>query len=131
MQAYLNEYVEEYWKWKEQSKKIAKFVCSFVWSNAPIMREPDFGVSIPELDDDSNDGIPEMTTIYLDKTSEEMRSDKELAEKLLACFGCKSNGGLSILPRELPFQHYYSPRYEKTNERINKHVEALKEVDHD
>lgn len=131
MQAYLNEYAEEYWTWKEQSKKIAKFVCSFVWSDAPIMREPDFGISIPELDDDSNDGIPEMTTIYLDKTNEEMRSDKELAEKLLACFGCKSNGGLSILPRELPFQHYYSSRYEKTNERINKHVEALKEVDHD
>lgn len=131
MQAYLNEYAEEYWKWKEQSKKIAKFVCSFVWSDAPIMRDPDFGIAIPELDDDSNGGIPEMTTIYLDKTNEEMRSDKELAEKLLACFGCKSNGGLSILPRELPFQHYYSSRYEKTNERINKHVEALKEVDHD
>lgn len=131
MQAYLNEYAEEYWTWKEQSKKIAKFVCSFVWSDAPIMREPDFGISIPELDDDSNDGIPEMTTIYLDKTNEEMRSDKELAEKLLACFGCKSNGGLSILPRELPFQHYYSKRYEKTKERIIKHVDALKEVDHD
>lgn len=30
MQAYLNEYAEEYWTWKEQSKKIAKFVCSFL-----------------------------------------------------------------------------------------------------
>lgn len=131
MQAYLNEYAEEYWKWKEQSKKIAKIVCSFFWSDAPIMREPDWVISIPELDDDSNDGIPEMTTIYLDKTDEEMRSDKELAEKLLACFSCKANGGLSILPRELPFQHYYSQVYEKTNERMIKHAEALKEANHD
>lgn len=132
MQAYLNEYAEEYWKWKEESKKIAKIVCSFVWSDeTSVVKELDFGIKIPELDNYPDEDVLERTTVYLDKTTEEIRSDKEAQEKLLACFGCKGIGGLSIPQRELPFQHYYIAKYDKTLERMQKHATALKGVDHD
>jgi len=84
---------------REHAMRVSKFECRFTWSDTPDEKDEEEEHIIcisPKPAYEEEPISPTSTTIYVEKTAEELNGDKEWAEQLLKLSGAEPLGGLKV-----------------------------------
>lgn len=87
---------------RKYAMSINNFLCKFTWSDANTVQPDPLEVSADEaLGVPPQEPAPEITTVYVPKTKDELRGDDEYAQLLLTLSGPVSNGGVVVPQNEV------------------------------
>lgn len=85
---------------REHAMRVSKFECKFTWSDMPEPEEDDdekYVIQVgPKPAYEEEPVSASSTTIYVEKTAEELNGDKECAEQLMRLAGAEPLGGLRV-----------------------------------